>query len=48
MVIVANTTTDVTSFNVTGLFPVTTYELTMVEVFQGGNVIATSQPRKCH
>ena len=34
----------VTSYNVTGLLPGTTYELTVVAVSQGGDVIAKSQP----
>ena len=38
-----NTTTNITSFNVTGLLPGTTYELTVMAVSQGGDVIARSQ-----
>ena len=34
----------ITSYNVTGLFPGTTYELTVVAVSQGGDVVAKSQP----
>ena len=44
MVVVANTTMNVTHFNLTGLLPGTTYELTVVAVSQGGNVVAESQP----
>ena len=33
-----------TSSNVTGLLPGTTYELTVMAVSQGGDVIARSQP----
>ena len=36
--------TVLTSFNMTDLLPGTTYELTVVAVSQGGNVIAKSQP----
>ena len=43
-VVVTNTTTNITTFNVTGLLPGTTYELTVVAVSQGGHVIARSQP----
>ena len=43
-VLVVNTTTILTSYNVTGLLPGTTYELTVVAVSQGGNVIAKSRP----
>ena len=38
------TISNETFFNVTGLLPGTTYELTVVAVSQGGNVIARSQP----
>ena len=41
---VANTTTNATFFNVTGLLPGTTYELTVVAVSQGGDIIVESQP----
>ena len=41
--IVANTSTTDTFFNMTGLLPGTTYELTVVAVSQGGNIIAKSQ-----
>ena len=43
-VVVANTTTNVTFFNVTGLLPGTTYELTVVAVSQQGDVVAKSVP----
>ena len=42
-VLIANTSTNVTTFNVTGLLPGTTYELTVVAVSQGGEVFAESQ-----
>ena len=42
--VVANTTTNVTSFEVTDLLPGINYELTVVAVSQGGDVIALSQP----
>ena len=42
--VVANTTTNVTSFVVSNLLPGTTYELTVVAVSQGGGVSAHSQP----
>ena len=38
------TTSNETSYNVTGLLPGTTYELTVVAVSRGGNVVARSQP----
>ena len=41
---ISNMITNATSFNVTGLFPGTTYELTVVAVSQGGEVVARSQP----
>ena len=41
---VTNTTTNITTFNVTGLLPGTTYELTVVAVSQRGHVIASSRP----
>ena len=41
--LVANTSTNVTFYNVTGLLPGTTYELTVVAVSQGGDVIANSR-----
>ena len=41
---VFSTITNATSSNVTGLLPGTTYELTVVAVSQGGDVIARSQP----
>ena len=43
-VVTRNTTNNSTFFNVTGLLPGTTYELTVVAVSQGGDVIAKSQP----
>ena len=43
-VVVTNTSTNATFFNVTGLLPGTTYELTVVAVSQGGDVVATSEP----
>ena len=39
-----NMITNDTFYNVTGLVPGTTYELTVVAVSQGGNIIAESQP----
>ena len=44
VVIVANTTNNDTFFTVENLLPGTTYELTVVAVSQGGNVIAESDP----
>ena len=44
-VIAVNTLTNATFFNVTGLLPGTTYELTVVAVSQGGDVVATSEAR---
>ena len=43
-VVVANTTNNTTFFNVTGLLPGTTYDLTVVAVSLGGDVIAKSVP----
>ena len=43
-IVIRNTTNNSTLFNVTGLFPGTTYELTVVAVSQGGDIIAKSQP----
>ena len=43
-VVVRNTSTNATYFNVTGLLPGTTYELTVVAVSQGGEIVATSLP----
>ena len=43
-VVVANTTANATLFNVTGLLPGTTYELTVVAVSQQGDVVAKSGP----
>ena len=42
-IVVRNTTTNSTFFNVTGLLPGTTYELTVVAVSQGGDILAESQ-----
>ena len=42
--IVTNTTTNTSFVNVTGLLPGTIYELTVVAVSQGGDVVALSQP----
>ena len=42
--VVTNTSTNATFFNVTGLLPGTTYELTVVAVSQGGDIVATSEP----
>ena len=42
MVVAANTTTNATSFHVTGLFPGTTYEMTVVAASQGGDIVAES------
>ena len=39
----ANTTTNATYFNVTDLLPGTTYELTVVAVSQGGDIVARSE-----
>ena len=39
--LVTNTSSNATFFNVTGLDPGTTYELTVVAVSQGGDVIAS-------
>ena len=41
-VVTVTTTTNVTFYNVTGLFPGTTYELTVVAVSEDGNVTARS------
>ena len=43
MDLVTNTSTNGTFFNVTGLFPGITYELTVVAVSQGGEIVAKSQ-----
>ena len=40
----ANTTTNATIFTISGLIPGTTYELILVAVSQGGDVIAKSEP----
>ena len=42
-VVTRNTTNNSTFSNVTGLLPGTTYELTVVAVSQGGDVVAKSQ-----
>ena len=42
-IVVTNTTTNSTFFNVTGLLPGTTYELNVVAVSQGGHIFAESQ-----
>ena len=41
--VTVTTTNNSTFFNVTGLLPGTTYDLTVVAVSQGGDVIARSQ-----
>ena len=43
-VLTRNTTNNSTLFNVTGLLPGATYELTVVAVSQGGDIVATSEP----
>jgi hypothetical protein len=43
-IVFISTSRLVTSYNVTGLLPGTTYELTVVAVSQGGDVVAKSQP----
>ena len=42
--VTSNTISNETFYSVTGLLPGTTYELTVVAVSQGGDVIAESQP----
>jgi hypothetical protein len=42
-IVVENTTTNATFFNITGLLPATTYSFTVVAISEGGDVIATSQ-----
>ena len=42
-VVVVNTATNDTFFNVTGLLPGTTYELTVVAVSQVGDIVAKSK-----
>ena len=42
--IIRNTTTNDRVFNITGLLPGTTYELTVAAVSQGGDIIAKSEP----
>ena len=41
--VVANTTNNTTFVNITGLLPGTTYELTVVAVSQGGDIVARSE-----
>ena len=41
---VANTTTHVTISSITGLLPGTTYELTVIAVSHGGDVMGKSEP----
>ena len=41
--VITNTISNETFYSVTGLLPGTTYELTVVAVSQGGDVIAESQ-----
>ena len=43
-VIVRNTSTSATFYNMTGLLPGTTYVLTVVAVSQGGDIFAVSEP----
>ena len=43
-IVVENTTTNATFFNITGLLPATTYSFTVVAISEGGNVIATFSP----
>ena len=43
-IVVANTTSNATIFTVENLLPGTTYELIVVAVSQGGNVMAESDP----
>ena len=42
-VIAVNTSTNATFFKVTGLLPGTTYELTVVAVSKGGDIVASSE-----
>ena len=42
--VISNTISNETFFSVTGLLPGTTYELTVVAVSQGGNIVAESLP----
>jgi hypothetical protein len=42
--VISNTISNETFYSVTGLLPGTTYELTVVAVSQGGDVVAESQP----
>ena len=41
--VVANTTTNATYLNVAGLLPGTTYELSVIAVSQGGDIVALSR-----
>jgi hypothetical protein len=41
-IVVENTTTNATFFNITGLLPATTYLFTVVAISEDGDVIATS------
>ena len=41
--VVANTTNNATFVNITGLLPGTTYELTVVAVSQGGDIVVRSE-----
>ena len=41
--VISNTISNETFFSVTGLLPGTTYELTVVAVSQGGDIVAESQ-----
>ena len=43
-IVIRNTTASATFFNVTGLLPGTSYELTVMAVSQGGDIFAVSQP----
>ena len=43
-VVTMNTSTNATFYDVTGLLPGTTYELTVMAVSQGGSIFAVSQP----
>ena len=40
--VIENTTTNATFFNITGLLPATTYSFTIVAISEGGDIIATS------
>ena len=48
-IVVTNTSTNATFFNVTGLLPGTTYELTVVAASQArGDIVATGEPIFSH